>query len=521
MQRLGAMNSPVELISRTRRYLARINALRGALNLALPLLITLGLVAGFDHIREFAWDRWGYALTADRAALMRDILRAAAAAELITMAVLAVRGYLRMDDYVGAAAHIDDHIGAHQEILTLATMTDPAHPELRDRRSPLFPMLWRRAIAYFDLFEPRREFPLKPLAPLGRSTILASAGLVALAFGLAAMVEPPTAMERIAHDLRNLAGTVAGPGSSPASHDLAEAVRGVSADLENPKLPPEQKMQELAALKREVEDLEQQNQKHNGAGASPLARAASGGGSGSGNSKGAGNGIGSGQGKGAGSGQGNGSAQAGGNGSGQSNGAGGKDNNNGQQMVKLSNEISKAQAQIAKDSGPRDKTQGSQQLANNGSGVAPKAGNNPNASGPRSDLNTAGNAQTPKPGGRNGDSASRSAVPGPLASGSSGRKDDTGSAGDTHLGEFPKAENFARFYAAGEGPPIRIHDARYATFRIPAAVESNGAGGSLVADNGTTRAVTPYSNLPLKQDKITDTPDEQQLVPPRYRDLIH
>jgi hypothetical protein len=86
---------------------------------------------------------------------------------------------------------------------------------------------------------------------------------------------------------------------------------------------------------------------------------------------------------------------------------------------------------------------------------------------------------------------------------------------------MPKPGNFERFYAAGEGPPIQIHDARYVTFRIPATVESNGTGGSLVADSGHARAAAAYSNLPLRQEHVTDTPDEQQLVPPRYRDLIH
>jgi len=489
----------------------------------LPLIITLALFIGFDHLRVLVWDRWGYALTADHAAILKEILFTVAVAEFIAMAALTLSGYFKLNDYVATAARIDDHIGAHQEILTLATMTDPAHPESRDRRSPLFPMLWRRTIAYFDLFEPRREFPLEPLAPLGRSSILAGAGLVALAVGLAAMVKPPTAMGQIARDLRNLARALGASGASPASRDLATAVRGVSADLENPALPPEQKMQELAALKREIEKLQQQSQKDSGGGANPLANKGGGAGAGSGDTSGGGNGSASGQGKGmgAGTGQGSGPGQGSGNGPGQGNGGGGKDSNSGQQMAKLSDQIDKAQAQVAQDSGPRDKTRGSQQLADNGTGVAPKSGNNPNATGPLSDPNAPGNAQLPKPGGRNGDSASRSAMPGPQANGSSGRKDDTGSAGDTHLGEFPKAETFARFYAAGEGPPIRLHEARYATFRIPAAVESNSGGGSLVADNGVARASTPYSNLPLKQDKITDAPDEQQLIPPRYRDLIH
>lgn len=492
--------------------------------MALPLMITLALFIGFDHLREFVWDRWGYALTADRAAILKEILFTVAVAELIAMAALTLSGYSKLNDYVATAARVDDHIGAHQEILTLATMTDPAHPEKRDRRSPLFPMLWRRTIAYFDLFEPRREFPLQPLAPLARSSVLASFGLLALALGLASIVNPPGAMGTIARNLRELARSIARSGDNPASRDLAEAVRAVSADLENPKLPPEQKLQELAALKREIEKFQEQNQKGGGTG-NPLASAAGGSSSGSGSGTGAGNtsgsGNGEGKGAGAGSGPGNGPGQASGNGPSQGNGGGGKGDNDGQPMVKLSNEIDKAQAQVAQDSGPRDKTQGSEQLADNGSGVAPKAGNNPNAAGPLSDPNAPGNAQLPKPGGRNGDSASHSAMPGPQANGSSGRKDDTGSAGDTHLGEIPKAETFAHFYAAGEGPPIRIHDARYATFRIPAAVESNGAGGSLVADNGVAKAATPYSNLPLKQNKITDTPDEQQLIPPRYRDLIH
>ena len=131
--------------------------------MAMPLVVTLALLIGFDHLREFVWDHWAYALTADHVAILKEVLFIVAVAELIAMAALALSGYFKLNDYVATAARIDDHIGAHQEILTLATMTDPAHPETREGRSPLFPMLWRRTIAYFDLFAPRREFPLKPL----------------------------------------------------------------------------------------------------------------------------------------------------------------------------------------------------------------------------------------------------------------------------------------------------------------------------------------------------------------------
>jgi hypothetical protein len=516
------LKSPIELIGKTRRHLARIAALRGGLNLAFPFAITLALLIGFHYLRRFAWDSWGYALTTEHAADLRAILLAAIIVQFAVIAVLAVNGYLKANDYLATAARIDDHIGAHQEILTLATMTDPSRPETRDRRSPLFPMLWRRSIAYFDLFEPRREFRLQPAAPLGRSLIFACLGAIALGLGLMAMVQPPSALNRIARDLRKLASSIDGPGAGPDARDLAAAVRSVSTDLENPKLPPEQKQQELAALKHEVEKLQQQNQKSGGAhGAVP---SGAGGGQGSGNSAGNGNGSGHGNGQSETKGQGgnqSGAGQGQANGSGQGGGSGGKNGQTNDQMVKLGNELDKAQARVAMSSGPQDKTQGSEQLANNGTGIAPKAGNNPNASGPQSDPHAAGNAELPKPGARTGDSASRSAVPGPEANGSSGRKDDTGSAGDTHLGEMPKPETFARFYAAGEGPKIQLHDARYTTFRIPTTVASNNAGGALVMDNGQPRATAPYTNVPLKQERITDTPDEQQLVPPRYRDLIH
>ncbi len=92
--------------------------------------------------------------------------------------------------------------------------------------------------------------------------------------------------------------------------------------------------------------------------------------------------------------------------------------------------------------------------------------------------------------------------------------------GDTHLGQFPAPVRFERFYKAGEhGPPIEIKDARYVLFRIPPATTASGAGKT-VLDKERPTASTPYSNLPLKEERITAAPDERQLVPPRYRDLL-
>jgi hypothetical protein len=121
----------------------------------------------------------------------------------------------------------------------------------------------------------------------------------------------------------------------------------------------------------------------------------------------------------------------------------------------------------------------------------------------------------PKPG-----SEARNNLPAPAGGTPSGRRDDKGSMGDTHLGEMPKAGNYERFYKAGEGPPLEIHDARYVTFRLPSTVVGNAEAGRTVADAEHPAASVGYTNAPLKQERLGDTPDERQLVPPRYRDLI-
>ena len=69
-----------------------------------------------------------------------------------------------------------------------------------------------------------------------------------------------------------------------------------------------------------------------------------------------------------------------------------------------------------------------------------------------------------------------------------------------------------------DGKPA-FPNARYVLFRIPPAMPSGGRGKSVV-DNERTSATVPYQNLPLKDERIAAEPDERQLVPPRYRDLL-
>lgn len=506
------MVNPIDQIGRSRRRLARVAACRAAIGVTLPMLATVLFALWLDIIAALTWESFGYILTDDREYALGNALIGIFAVEFVVLAILAFTAYRRADDFLATAAVLDHHVGAHQEILTLATLANPANPQSRERRSPLFPMLWRRAIAYLDLFEPSREFRLDPLPPLRRSAI--AAGVVILMLGLTALafVVVPTPEQAIAHHLRAVARTLDTSSATPATRDLARAMRNVARDVENPRLPQEQKLQELAAMKRELE----QNQSHQAG--TTLAKNSSGGGSGSSSGSGAkGSAAGSGAGTSAGAGEGAGTGA--GKGAGTGSGAGGsgsdKGSRNDRKMVELGNDISKAQAQIQAENAQPDHGNG-QQLANNGSGAAPKDGDNPNATGPDNQPNGPGSVSRPKPG-----TEARNNLPAPSGGTPSGRRDDKGSMGDTHLGEIPKAGNYERFYKPGEGPALDIHDARYVTFRLPTSTVGNAGAGRAVADADHPVAATGYTNAPLKQERLADTPDEQQLVPPRYRDLIH
>ena len=503
------MVNPIEQISKSRRRLARLAAMTAAIDLTLPLTATILFALGLDAIGALTWENYGYILTGQREFLFGQILVWAFVAQLIALALLAMFAYRRANDFLAAAAIVDDHIGGHQEILTLATLANPANQQGRERRSPLFPMLWRRAIAYLDLFDPRREFRLKLRAPLKRSMLAAAIVMAALVVASVALVVMPTPEQAIAHRLRVMARTLDNSSATPAAHDLVRALRDVARDLENPKLPPEQKIQELAAMKRELERLEQQRQS-----GTSMAKNASGSGTGSGNGSGSGNGKGSGSGSGSGDGQGAGQGKGPGSGAGADSGGSNHGNKTDQKMVELSNDLSKAQAQIEAEAGQRGQAKGSE-LANNGSGAAPREGDNPNATGPRKQPNGAGGVELPRPG-----SEARNHQPAQSGGAPSGRRDDKGSMGDTHLGETPKAGNYERFYRPGEGPALALHDARYVTFRLPSAAVSDTNGGRTVADAEPPRASAAYTNAPLKAERLADSPDERQLMPPRYRDLI-
>jgi len=143
------MINPVEQIAAARRRLKQVAALRAGLTLALPALTALVLAATLDAIGEATWERAGYALTPARLGGLRTALALAGVVALAGCALMAWRAWREADDFIEAAELVDDAVGGHQEIVTLASLADPAEPPAqRELRTPLFPLLWRRASGY-------------------------------------------------------------------------------------------------------------------------------------------------------------------------------------------------------------------------------------------------------------------------------------------------------------------------------------------------------------------------------------
>jgi hypothetical protein len=496
----SAVVNPVEQIAAARRRLERVAAVRAGLALLIPALTALLLAATLGGIGAATWERVGYVLVPAELGDLRLVLLVAGFVGLAGCTLMAWWAYREADDFIDAAERVDEAVDGHQEIVTLASLADPAEqPAQRAPRTPLFPLLWDRAARYLERFDPDRAFAFEVRGPLLRSLPLTVVLILIFAAAALALVRLPTPEQLQARKLRAAAQQLA---SSPSSADqeLASKIRAAADALENPKLPPQEKIRRLAEAMSELQKPQQ--------GSSPQQSARNA--SGSGNGKGS-TGNGSGQGKG--QSQDNGNGQGKGQGKGQGPGENEGNNPNGpkgkEQIVELRNDLSKAQAQVENDSGSNSNAP---KPGQGDKGKALKPGNNPNAKGGSSqqpDALTQGNI--PRPG-----TSAKGQLP---SGGTKSGKNDKGSNGDTHLGEFPVAENFPRFYKPGQGPPIEIRDARYVLFRLPTEVVS-ATGGKIVPDTNRPTASVPYVNVPLKTERLDATPQERQLVPPRYRDLI-
>jgi hypothetical protein len=490
--------NPVEQIGAARSRLKQVAALRAGLALCIPALTALLAAATLRAIGAATWERLGYVLAPARLDGLRLVLLIAGVAGLAGCALMAWRANREADDLMDAAERVDEAVDAHQEIVTLASLAGPAEsPSQRAQQTPLFPLLWRRAAGYLESFDPSRAFTFEVRRPLTRSLPIAAVILVILAAAALALVRPPTAEQLEARKLRAEAKQLAGSPSS-ADKELAAKIRAAADALENPDLPPREKLQRLAEA---MSELQRQQQ-----GSSPQQSAKNASGSGSGSGKGNSE-KGSGQDKGQGQGNGNGQSKGQGEGEGQGQNPNGPKSK--QQIVELRNDLSKAQAQIATGSGSKSDAP---KPGQGDKGNALKPGTNPNQKGPSQQPDSLAQGNLPRP-----DASAKGQMP---EGGAKSGKNEKGGHGDTHLGEFPVPENFQRFYKPGQGPPVEIRDARYVLFRLPTEVVS-ASGGKIVPDTNRPTASVPYANVPLKTAPLDATPQERQLVPPRYRDLIH
>jgi hypothetical protein len=517
------VDNPVETIGAASARIARLAATRVILCAAAPALTAIVLGVLLKPIGDATWAPLGYTLDPDRATVLTLALIGAGLVVFAVGLVIAYRAYRRAHDFVAAAAQLDDILECDQEIVTFANLANPTTPESgRARRTPLFPILWRRAIALFVNLDVRREFRLKVGEPLKRSSILAGVVAIAMVFATLGLMSPPTPESLEAVKLRAIAQEIAKTATGPDDKALADSIRRAAEALQNSKLPPEEKKKRIEEAMRQAD---QAAQKRN--------NSQSGKDQGTGNSQnGKGNGKSQGQGTSAGSGTGEGKS---GTGAGQNagnnpgSGKGGSGDNSGkndggkasakndknksdQNNIDLHNELAKAEAQVetanAKNPGPESKPGDDK---NQGGGNKP--GEKPDQkSGSQPDPNRAGDI--PKPG-ANGDRNI------PAAGGNPKNNRDMGSnLGDTHLGEMPTSTNAQRFLKPGEkGAALDIKDARYVMFRLPGA-PSSGNDGKSVLDTDRPKATTAYVNAPLAPTSDDAPPDERQLVPPRYRDMI-
>jgi hypothetical protein len=504
--------NPVEILMSARKRVALVEATRAACYAAVPAVVDAALALTVRPLGALTWERWGYFLVPERAAAVeRAMLIVAAVAALIGLA-MAIRAWSRTNDFVLAAREVDDAVGAHQQILTLATLADPARPQTPvSERSPLFPLLWRAALGFLTGFDPRRAFPLALGRPLARSSALGMILGAVMILATLGLVRPPTPLQATAERLRALANEIASTSSDSSDLALASEVRGVADSLSNPDLPPEKKLEQIQQVMKEAE-RRQQERKQSGSGAQASKSSGSGGSSPSPESKGESKGKG--QGKGTGAGNAEGSSNSGKGGGKNQQGKTGKNNQKREgQSIELQNELSKAQAQVettnANNPSPANKS--GQQEAKS---AAPKPGTNPDQKGAGAQPNPNQPGNIPQQG-----AAGQKNIPQP--GGNRNAQQDKGSnQGDTKLGEFPAPAKFQRYLKPGEKGELNIRDARYVMFRLPSATPV-GAGGVSVIDKSRPKATAAYVNAPLKESGADAPPDERQMIPPRYRELIH
>jgi hypothetical protein len=507
------MVNPIEVINLARKRAGRVAALDAILFSGPVCLLTALIALLLGRSIGQAWsDRMGITLSLTTASHIRIGLLALTTAGLAVTALRAYRAYHEAENVERLAAQIDAKLKAREEVLTFATLVVSTSEHPAASRSSLFPILWRRVSEYLASFDPARHFRLnKPRLLVGSAVLTVTwTGLLIGALVLFSRLERPPYYYDEARQLAETAQKLekAGPGAQA----LARRLRAAAAVLANPNLSAEQKLEQIAALNRELE----QNEPHSKPPQQVPNQSAGARGTqaGQGSAKQSGDGAGTQK-----QGQGEGGQGGKGSGSGEEQNAGmAKDNG---LVEQARNELAKTEKQLAAEVGQGE--QPSTKTAKN-EGQARSSG-----SSTKENPSHAGNQQAQPSEEQENKNAGQPGPRIPEKSGTEPRRMAPGQGptkpgtapGDTRLGETPAPTTYARFYKPGEhGPPLGVKDAHFVVIRVP-ETPASGGGGKIVAGGTPPKATTPYANLPLPAGPIPSNPEERQLIPPRYRDLLH
>src|SRR5690242_257121 len=132
------MADPIEIVLFVRRRLMRHAVLRILLLGIFPVSLTLAIIFCVDPLNELALDRFGYLIDSSAVRLFQISLLILALTELVAIVLLAWHAASDAGGFIRTAERIDQFVGGRQEIVTVASFCDPAHPQAVNMRSPLF-----------------------------------------------------------------------------------------------------------------------------------------------------------------------------------------------------------------------------------------------------------------------------------------------------------------------------------------------------------------------------------------------
>ncbi len=502
------MANPVEVLNSARKQAGKAAALSAALT-GLPVAGTLATFGLLLSITSASWlERYGVLLTPQVAHKAEAVIFALVFLVVLATLAGASQAYLKASRPQDVAARIDRELAAKEEIVTFAEASfSEDSGSSATARSPLFPLLSDRVAGYLESFEPSRIFAIPTRRVVLRSSLTSLCVLITAFTALlvyARLTQPPYASQ--IETLHELASKLAESSPSPENAVLAKRLAAVADVLANPALTAREKLERIAALKREVEELERRET------AQKNPQSSSAGSSGSAHNKGSGSGENSGN-EPAGSGNGEGQNE-------RNQGGGGKKPSKRQTTSSPVNEANREIAEIEREleqqsrrsrqsstgfERPNDHQQ-QEASADTGPGENPTK-----SSGPKPGVNEPQKGNQPEPEQKLAGANAKENLRSP--------RRGTG-LGDTRLGEIPAPANYKRFYAFGEhGPGLTVKDARYVVVSLPPAPQA-ASGGKIVAGGPSAKATTPYANLPLPKEDLAANPQQQQLVPPRYWDLL-